>query len=119
METLWRIELLGGLRATHADRVIQQFRSQRAGALLAYLALYRDRSHPREALIEMLWPECEPEMGRMRLRVELSSLRKQLEPPGVPAGAVLLADRVVVQLNPAIVTTDVAQFEADLKAADR
>src|SRR5581483_3417910 len=46
-------------------------------------------------------------------------LRPQLEPPGVPAGAVLLADRATIRLNPEAICTDVAEFEASLKAVAR
>lgn len=49
------------------------------GALLAYLAYYLDRTHPREVLFELLWPECLPEAGRERLSTELSSLRHLAE----------------------------------------
>jgi predicted ATPase/DNA-binding SARP family transcriptional activator/Tfp pilus assembly protein PilF len=119
MDAPCRIELLGWLRVIQGGRVVARFRSTRAGALLAYLAYHRLRSHPREALIELLWPECEPSAGRDRLRVALSSLRRQLEPPGVPAGAVLLATHGVVQLNPDACITDVAELEATLEAAAR
>src|SRR5262249_13791571 len=44
-------------------------------------------------------------------------LRHQLEPPGVPAGAVILADRFTVGLAPATVTTDVEEFETLLRVA--
>src|SRR5262245_45687189 len=107
-----RIELLGGLRVRQGDRIITRFRMQKIGALLAYLAYYPDRSHPREVLIEALWPQCDLGAGRSRLSTSLSSLRRQLEPPGVPAGAIIQADRGCVQLNPAAVTTDVAEFAA-------
>jgi DNA-binding SARP family transcriptional activator len=40
METQWRIELLGGLRATRGDQDISRFRSQKTGALVAYLAYH-------------------------------------------------------------------------------
>jgi predicted ATPase/DNA-binding SARP family transcriptional activator/class 3 adenylate cyclase len=119
MDAPWRIELLGWLRAVHGDRVVSRFRRQKTGVLLAYLAYYPQRSHARDALTEMLWPERDPEAGRRDLRVALSSLRHQLEPPGVPPGAVLITDRACVQLNPAACTTDVAAFEAALQAASR
>src|SRR6266849_7276117 len=99
MDTRWRIELLGRLRATQGDHVVTRFRARRTGALLAYLAYYTDRPHPREVLIELLWPETEPHSGRSSLSRELTSLRRQLEPPGVSAGAVIVADRGSVQLN--------------------
>src|SRR5437016_8761973 len=117
MDALWRIELLGGLRATRDDRVVTRFQTQKTGALLAYLAYYSQRSHPREELIELLWPESEPRAGRNKLSLALSSLRHQFEPPGVPAGVVILAHRTAVQLNPAAINTDVAQFEVALRAA--
>jgi DNA-binding SARP family transcriptional activator len=85
--------------------------------LLAYLAYFRRRSHPRELLIELLWPEVEPDTGRHNLSVALSLLRQLLEPPGVPDGSVVVADRHAVRLNPAAITTDVGEFEAALKEA--
>lgn len=112
MITRSRIVLLGGLRIEQGDRVITRFRTQKTGGLLAYLAYYRERSHPREQLVDMLWPEASPDPGRNQLSVALSSLRHQLEPPGVPHGAILRADRFSVQLNPDAISTDVAEFEA-------
>src|SRR6187549_2959263 len=100
MDARCRIELLGELRVEQNGRVMTRFRTRKFGLLLAYLAFYLHRSHPRDELIEMLWPECVPEVGRDRLSTALSSLRRQFEPPGVPAGAVIIADRFSVRLNP-------------------
>jgi predicted ATPase/DNA-binding SARP family transcriptional activator len=119
MDTPWRIEMLGGLRAVQGDRVMTRFRTQKTGLLLAYLAYYPYRSHPREALIDLLWSESDIAAGRQSLSQALSSLRRQLEPPGVPTGSVLIADRACVQLSPAAVTTDVAAFREALRAASR
>ncbi|MBV9865173.1 MAG: tetratricopeptide repeat protein [Abitibacteriaceae bacterium] len=113
----WRIELLGGLRARCADQVITRFRTQKAGALLAYLAYHHQRTHPREVLVEVLWPDIEPAAARNNLRVALVSLRHQLEPPGATAGGVILADRASLGLNPLAISTDVIEFEATLQAA--
>src|SRR5436305_8280149 len=116
MEPYWRIELFGELRLVRQDRTVRRFRSQKTAALLAYLAFYRGRAHPREELIDLFWPEEEFDAARHNLRQTLSSLRHQLEPPGVEAGAVLLADRRAAGLNGAVVTTDVAEFEAAVSA---
>ncbi|HLK56736.1 MAG TPA: tetratricopeptide repeat protein [Chthonomonadaceae bacterium] len=116
---LCRITLFGELTVQQADRLITRFRSQKAGALLAYLAYDACQSHPREQLLELLWPHLDPSSGRGNLSFVLSSLRHQLEPPGVPAGAVFIADRHSVRINPAAITTDVAEFEAGLRAFDR
>jgi predicted ATPase/DNA-binding SARP family transcriptional activator/regulation of enolase protein 1 (concanavalin A-like superfamily) len=117
MGTPWRIELLGGLSASRGDQRVTHFRSRKAAALLGYVAFYRDRLHAREELTELLWPETEPHSGRGNLSKELGSLRSQLEPEGVPAGSVLLADRSFVQLSPAAVSTDTGRFQALLKEA--
>jgi DNA-binding SARP family transcriptional activator len=116
MESGWRIELFGGLRATRGDRVITRFRTQKTGALLAYLAYHLRRTHPREVLIELLWPEDDPDAARHKLSVALSWLRHELEPPGVPDGSVLVTERFSIGLNPDTVTTDVAEFEAALQS---
>lgn len=131
MEALWRVELFGGLRlkplapavSPDGNTAITRFRTQKTAALLAYLAYYRERAHPREVLTEILWPEEDGDATRHKLSVALSSLRRQLEPPGVPGGAadgsVLIAEHFSVRLNPVAVTTDVAEFEASLRAAAR
>jgi DNA-binding SARP family transcriptional activator len=115
MDARCKIELLGGLRLRQGEQIITRFRTQKTAELLAYLAYFRQRTHPREILIELLWPEDEVNAGRHSLSVALSSLRPQLEPSGMVAeGSILLADRHAVGLNPAAVTTDVAEFEAAL-----
>jgi predicted ATPase/DNA-binding SARP family transcriptional activator len=119
MDARWRIEFLGGLRARQGDRVITRFRTQKTAALLAYLAYHRQQSHPRELLIDLLWPESEEREGRQSLRQALASLRRQLEPPGVPANAVIVADYASVRVNPVAVDTDVAELERLVAAAAR
>jgi DNA-binding SARP family transcriptional activator len=113
----WRIELLGGLRAVGKPGTIARFRTQKTGALLGYLAYHRGREHSREVLTEILWPEDPHDAARHKLNVALSSLRAQLEPPGVPDGAVLLTRRLGVALAAEAVTTDVAELEAALARA--
>src|SRR5438034_471853 len=116
MDGRWQIELLGGLRAKQGDRVVTHFQRQKVGALIAYLAYYPDRAHRREELIELLWPEVAAEDGRNSLRQTLFLLRQQLEPPGVPPGSVLAADRTSVRMNREAVNTDVAEFGAACSA---
>lgn len=117
MNDPWRITLFGGLRAERGDQVITRFKTQKVASLFAYLAFHLRHPHPREILIELLWPESDVSTLRNSLSVALSSLRNQFEPPGVAQGTVIRADRFSVSLNPASVTTDVAAFEQALKAA--
>jgi predicted ATPase/DNA-binding SARP family transcriptional activator len=132
MGILWEIKLLGGLRVARvaslaAESVtvsgagstpgaIERFRTRKTGALLAYLALY-PQAHAREVLCEMLWLDAPPNASAQSLRTALSSLRRQLEPPGVPAGAVLIATRTTLQLNAQVVSTDAREFQIACKTA--
>src|SRR5881275_651857 len=117
MEAGWQIHLLGGLRAERAGQVVTHLEFRQVRSLLGYLAYHLNRAHPRETLLELLWPEEDPEATRVRLRTVLARLRHVLEPPGVPPESVLFADRASVQLRPAAVTTDVIRFEATLRRA--
>ena len=110
--------MFGGLSLRlPGQRPLTRFRTQKTAALLAYLAFHRDRMHSREVLIEMFWPESSA--GRMSLSVALSALRAQMEPPGVPAGSVVISERTHVGVNPEAVTTDVQRFEELLDRAGR
>ena len=108
---LWQIHLFGSLSARRGGRTITRFRTGTTGSLLAYLCYFLLRPHSREELVEQFWPEADEEAGRASLRTALSSLRRQLEPADIEAGAVLVADRTIIRLNPDAVTTDVHAFE--------
>ncbi|HLJ53728.1 MAG TPA: tetratricopeptide repeat protein [Chthonomonadaceae bacterium] len=113
-----RIELLGGLRVHREDQVITRFRSKSGALLLAYLAFYHTQPHLRERMLDLLWPDSDVDAARNRLRVTLSSLRRQLEAPGsAGADAVLFTDRLHVGLRAEAIVTDVGQFETALEAA--
>jgi len=118
MEYRWRIELFGSLAVRQGERVLTRFKTQKTAVLLARLACDLQHAHPREVLIDLLWPEADLDAGRQSLSQALSALRRQFEPPGIPPGAVILADRASVRLNPAGVSVDVAEFEAALQAAE-
>jgi predicted ATPase/DNA-binding SARP family transcriptional activator len=119
MNEVWQIQLLGGLSAGQGAQRISRFRTRKAAALLAYLSFHLSRTHPREDLVGLLWPDADLEAGRNNLKQALSSLRRQLEPPGTPAGAVLVTDRLTAQMNPLAIATDAAAFEASLRATAR
>lgn len=83
-----------------------QVDTRKATALLAYLALTRER-HRRDALVNLLWPEYDQTRGRAALRRTLSALRK-----GLPSEA-LDTDRESIGLAPDVeLCLDVDQFRA-------
>ncbi len=105
------------MRVIHGDRVISRFQTQKTGALLAYLAMNLDRPIAREAIAELLWPDGDPVAIRNRLNQAVSSLRRQLHPPGVDPGSILVADHHTVSVNKAIVTVDVVEFMEAIRSA--
>jgi DNA-binding SARP family transcriptional activator len=77
----------GRLRVFVSGQAIppSRFRRQKALTLLKVLLAHRGRPLHREALIEILWPEADPEQAGNHLRVVLFDLRHTLE-PGLPKG---------------------------------
>ncbi|MFO8080201.1 MAG: BTAD domain-containing putative transcriptional regulator [Armatimonadota bacterium] len=101
------------------DREIVRFSTQKTAGLLAYLAYNADAPQARDVLVEIFWPGRAPPSGRNSLNTALSSLRHQLEPPGVARGTIIRSSRHTVQLNPDAITTDVADFKAAVRSAHR
>ncbi len=105
----WNVYLLGVVQVHFGEWRITHFESTRVIALLARLALFPERIHPREELVELLWPEVDPDVGRNRLRSALSSLRRALELPGT-TGDLFLVDRHSLRLNPQAFTCDAVEL---------
>ena len=51
------VSLLGTFQATLDGEPVSDFESAKVRALLAYLMVESDRSHHREALAGLLWPD--------------------------------------------------------------
>lgn len=114
----WRIEVLGGMSARNGEWQVGRFAGRPVAALLARLALFPQRSHSREELIELLWPEVDIDVGRNRLRQVLSTLRSLLGTPGSQAGGIVIADRTTVRINSDCVACDALEFEAACRRRD-
>jgi DNA-binding SARP family transcriptional activator len=78
-------------------------------ALLALLAAAGKRGVSRDKLLGYLWPESEPESARHALHQSLHALRRSLEAEALFLGTASL------QLNPEVISTDVAEFEDALE----
>src|SRR5579871_3326800 len=111
MNRPWNIQLFGQLRAERNDKYIERFRTEKTGALLAYLAFYPSVPASRESLIEIFWPDYSPEAGSNCLSIALHSLRSQFEPPEIARGSVFFADRNRIYIKQESIQTDVSRFE--------
>lgn len=111
--------MLGGLAVVQGERRITRFQTQKTGALLAFLALQPGKSHSREAVAELLWPDGDPIAIRNRLNQAISSLRRQLHPPELGPGTVLVTDHHSIGVNAQTVVSDVEEFEKEIRNAER
>ena len=115
---MWSLRLLGTVEAANGAQSISHWPSRAVAALLARLALAPDRNHPREELVELLWPGVALDIGRNRLRQALSTLKRLLEPAGAHAPPVLLADRMNVRMAPGAIACDALEFERLVRSGD-
>jgi DNA-binding SARP family transcriptional activator len=82
----------------------------RTRALLAVLAVCGDLGSTLDRLASLLWPEEDAPRARRRLRDSLRALRRDLGPEAV------LGVGDVLRLGPAVVSSDVQDFEEALAA---
>jgi DNA-binding SARP family transcriptional activator len=113
----WEIRLFGGLEARRGEAVVSHFRTRKTAALLAFLAYHAETAHPRDRLVELLWPDQPVDAGRNSLSTALWTLRKLLD--GAGDEPVLQTDRDTLRVASDRVRTDVADFEALLERAAR
>jgi DNA-binding SARP family transcriptional activator len=97
------LSVLGAFQAVLNQQSLTAFRSDKARALLVFLAIEAGRPHAREALASLLWPECSDSVALTYLRSALTNLRHLFGdqtnlPPG-EAPPFLLITRKTVQLN--------------------
>ena len=106
------IRLLGGFEVRRADKTVRGFESQKARALLAFLACHPDQAHSRSFLAGLLWPDETERAGRQNLRQAAYNVRKSVAPPKRGGAHLLLTSHQTIQLNPAAdVWLDVQAFE--------
>ena len=73
------IRLFGGLEISLNGTPMESSFTSKAKSLLAFLAVEADRSHRREVLAEIFWPERPKGTARNSLRQAIVSLRHSLE----------------------------------------
>lgn len=107
----WQVRLLGTLEVQREGLTLRRWPSRAVALLLARLALAPQRNHPREELIELLWPGVALDVGRNRLRQALSTLRGLLEDPHGNATTVIESDRNHLRVRPGALPCDATDFE--------
>ena len=87
-DTGFQILLLGDMQVRRNGKPVVGLSYARMRALLAYLAVEREREHQREALADLLWAGTNALTARGNLRRTLADLRRALE---VPSGDALFS----------------------------
>ena len=108
-----RLSTLGPFTAAHNDIPEIQFPTQKAQALLVYLAVERGRAQRREQLFTMLWPGMPEKSARHNLSQVLYELRQvipSLTDQAAGTMPLLCTERQTVQLHPeAAIEVDVLE----------
>src|SRR6185295_1727653 len=108
-----RLRTLGGLALEGENGPLLGAAVQRrCVALLALLALSRDRGISRDKILTYLWPESDEPHARHALSQLLYGLRRQLPHREVVTGG---AD---LRLNSEVIASDLSQFAAALARDD-
>ncbi len=119
-----RVQTLGELRVWRGKQEIApaDWRREKARRLFQVLLTYRRRMLDRDQILEMLWPDLDPETARRDFKVALSTLCKVLEPSrpeGIPS-AYIARDGSRYGLRPgADLWLDVEELEALIAEGDR
>jgi diguanylate cyclase (GGDEF)-like protein len=94
------IYLLGPFQVRLKEQfVTNSLRTEKERLLLAYLAMERQRSHTRESLAELLWPERAEGVGRTNLRQALLGVRRTIG-DRVATSPFLQLSEGAIQFNP-------------------
>lgn len=108
------LKLLGGVTLEiDAGPVTGPAAQRRRLALLSRLALAGGQGVTRDKLIASLWPEHPAERGRHLLSDSIYRINQAL------GGDAIVASGDQLRVNPAVLGTDVGDFEAALAAGDR
>lgn len=105
------LSLLGPLAISFNKRPFSQLTSQKAQALLIYLAVEKEQVHQRDSLMTLFWPDYPQKSAQSSLRQTVYRLRQAIEPDKTEV-PFILTDRFTVSWNPeAALHLDVTQFE--------
>ncbi|MBI3967531.1 MAG: hypothetical protein HY329_17990 [Chloroflexi bacterium] len=110
-----RIQLLGGLQVRVGPRPVHEseWRLRKTKSLVKLLALACGHQLHREQLMELLWPEQDPDAAANNLHKALYAARRALEPhlaPATPSVYLHLQGDLLVLRSPGPLWIDVDAF---------
>jgi DNA-binding SARP family transcriptional activator len=109
------LSFLGPFQAT-LDGEPAVFATDRARALLAYLAVEADRPHRRESLADLLWPDRPESLARQNLSQALARLRRAIDDYHADPPFLHITPKAI-QFNAAAADLDVVRFQEAMRSA--
>jgi predicted ATPase/DNA-binding SARP family transcriptional activator len=113
-----RLSLLGAFEATLDGKPLTGIKTDKARALLIYLAVERGRAHRRQSLAGLLWPDYPENGARANLRHALANLRQALGEDQNPIPFLLVEGETIQFNSQSDYWVDVTAFD-DLAASSR
>ena len=111
--------LLGGFRLLRYGNPLDFPISGKAMTLLSTLALHHESGVPRESLLDLLWPEQDTAQAAVSLNSLVYSLHRRLRDDRHGGSAVIYANGAYALNVAAGYGTDIARFDALVRAGDR
>ncbi len=107
-----QVTVLGPVEAVCQGQAILAWRTAKVRDLLAYLILSGDRPVTRDAILDALWPDSDPESAQTIFHTTLYQLRRALK----PAGEVIAFAAGAYRLHRELVVVDMDRFAELLRA---
>ncbi len=114
-----RIRMFSTFRVSVNGEELNGRLNGKARTLLKILAVHRDRVLPRDALMEMVWPDTDPATGPISLKVTAHNLRGALEPmkpSGTPSTWIVFRDGTYYLDRNNGVWIDIEEFDRHWRA---
>ena len=111
------IRLFGRVAARSGENEVSEFTTVQARGLLVYLAMHPDIDHPRDRLIEAIWPGRLDGSARNRLSVTLYHVKRLLSEVDPGFEPVFVSGRTTVRFDSSIVLVDLHEFRRHIAVA--
>ncbi len=113
------IRLFGRVTARAGEQEISDFTTVHARNLLVYLAMHPDVDHPRDRLVQAIWPGSVDGSSRNRLSVTLYHARRTLANAAPAYDTAFVTGRSTVRFDASVVVIDLHEFRKHIGAARR
>jgi DNA-binding SARP family transcriptional activator len=113
------VHCLGSFRVYKGEQLLEKWPSHKSKAIFKYLLIHRAKPIHQEVLMELFWPDSEPETARRNLYQAIYTLRQTLQSGG-PNFPYILCEESCYLLNLALALwVDSEAFMAHYQAGKR